>query len=83
MLVSSGYNIQRWEQPLKDLAAQSNAQSVLILAEPMEIGTDDYKAVDAFLKRGGRVLVTGISGGNSFLMEQCSPQASFSRARAS
>jgi hypothetical protein len=63
MLVSSGYNIQRWEQPLSDLAAQSNAQSVLILAEPMEIGTDDYKAVDAFLKRGGRVLVTGISGG--------------------
>jgi len=63
LLNRSGYAIQRWEQPLSDLAAQTNAQSVLILAEPIEIGTDDYKAVETFLKKGGRVLVTGMLGG--------------------
>src|ERR1700722_5307905 len=63
MLAASGYTIERWEQPLRELASQSNAQSVLILAEPIEIGTEDYKAVDTFLQHGGRVLVTGMRGG--------------------
>jgi len=63
MLAQSGYSIQRWEDPLSDLAAQADAHTVLILAEPMVAGTDDFKAVRDILDRGGRVLATGAYGG--------------------
>ncbi|MGB6745538.1 MAG: DUF4350 domain-containing protein [Terracidiphilus sp.] len=63
MLESSGYNVERWEQPLSDLAAQADSRTVLILAEPMLAGTADFKAVDQILERGGRVLATGMYGG--------------------
>ena len=35
LLQASGYNVQRWEQPLSDLAGQADAQTVVILAEPV------------------------------------------------
>jgi hypothetical protein len=63
MLQDSGYSLERWEQPLSDLAAQADAGTVVIFAEPLFNNTEASKAVDAILKRGGRVLVTGISGG--------------------
>ena len=34
MLQASGYNVQRWEQPLSDLAERADAQTVVIFAEP-------------------------------------------------
>ena len=34
LLESSGYSVERWEQPLSDLAAQADAHTVVILAEP-------------------------------------------------
>jgi hypothetical protein len=37
MLASSGYNLERWEQPLGVLAAQADAQTVVILAEPSSL----------------------------------------------
>lgn len=63
LLASSGYQVQRWEEPLSELARQANAQSVVILAEPFLTSTADAKAVDELLAHGARVLVTGLSGG--------------------
>ncbi len=63
LLASSGYRIERWEEPLSELARQANAQSVVILAEPFLTDTADFKAVDALLSHGARVLVTGFTGG--------------------
>jgi hypothetical protein len=63
LLESSGYSIERWEQPLSDLAAQSSPRTVVILAEPQFTGVDDFKAINQILARGGRVLATGVNGG--------------------
>jgi hypothetical protein len=63
LLEKSGYRVERWEQPLSDLAAQADAQTVVILAEPFLSNIADFKAVNEIVRRGGRVLVTGMSGG--------------------
>jgi hypothetical protein len=63
MLETSGYTVERWEQPLSDLAEQADAHTVVILAEPILSSTDDLKAVKAILEHGGRVLATGMNGG--------------------
>jgi len=63
MLADNGYSIERWEQPLSDLAARADAGTVVILADPFPSDTEDFKAVDVIVKRGGRVLVTGMTGG--------------------
>ena len=39
MLQASGYNVQRWEQPLSDLAARADTQTVVIFAEPILTST--------------------------------------------
>jgi hypothetical protein len=63
MLAASGYSLERWEQPLTDLSGRADSGTVVILAEPLYINTTDYQAVEEIVKRGGRVLVTGIAGG--------------------
>lgn len=63
MLVTSGYNVERWEQPLSDLAEQADTHAVVILAEPLLTAPEDLKAVNTILEHGGRVLATGMSGG--------------------
>ena len=63
MLEASGYDIERWEQPLSDLASHANAQTVVIFAEPNPPTEEDQKAVRGIVARGGRVLVTGWTGG--------------------
>jgi hypothetical protein len=65
LLVESGYPVERWEQPLSELAAQADHHTVVILVDPSldETSTNDFKAVDQILERGGRILVTGMSGG--------------------
>jgi len=62
-LVRSNYPIERWEQPLTDLAAQSGPETVVIFAEPFTREPGDIKAVRTILERGGRVLSTGFYGG--------------------
>lgn len=64
LLQADGYSIERWEQPLSGLSAHADAQTVLILAEPIFITPQDRKAVSDILDRGGRVLATGLAGGN-------------------
>ena len=65
MLQASDYNVQRWEQPLSDLAERADEQTVVIFAEPDQgdIAAEDLKAVRDIVARGGRVLVTGWVGG--------------------
>ena len=62
MLQASGYDIQRWEQQLSDLAAQADARTVVIFAEPFITSPEDMKAVRAIVNKGGRVLLTGFTG---------------------
>ena len=59
-LLRSGYNIERWERPLTELAASAGPNTVVILAQPFSRETEDYKAVDQIVSRGGRVLATGL-----------------------
>ncbi|MGB7267536.1 MAG: DUF4350 domain-containing protein [Terracidiphilus sp.] len=63
MLQASGYNITRWEQPLSDLAERADAHTVVIFADPVLTTTNDLKAVSDIVARGGRIVVTGWSGG--------------------
>jgi hypothetical protein len=63
MLEASGYRLQRWEQPLSDLAGRADDRMVVILAEPLFTTSVDSKAVDEIVKHGGRVVGMGIVGG--------------------
>jgi hypothetical protein len=65
LLAESGYKVERWEQPLGELAQQTDRQTVVILVDPdlRDTSTSDFKAVDLILERGGRILVTGMTGG--------------------
>lgn len=62
-LLRSGYNIERWERPLPELAAVAGPNTVLILAQPFSREMEDYKAVEQIVSRGARVLATGLYGG--------------------
>jgi hypothetical protein len=63
LLAESGYTVERWEQPLGELAARTDKATVVILVDPYLTSTNDFKAVDQILDRGGRILVTGMAGG--------------------
>jgi len=63
LLRQSGYDVARWEDRLSNLAAQSDAQTVVIFAQPILVSPDDVKAVREIVSRGGRVLLTGYMGG--------------------
>ena len=62
-LLRSNYPIERWEQPLSDLAATAGPETVVILAQPFSREPEDIKAVRKIVERGGRVLSTGYWGG--------------------
>ncbi len=64
MLQTSGYDVTRWEQPLSDLTARADTQTVVIFADPILTTTEDLKAVRDIVTQGGQVLVTGWSGGS-------------------
>ena len=62
-LQRSGYTVERWGQPLSELADQAGPNTVLILAQPFSFRRSDRTAVTAILQKGGRVLATGGEGG--------------------
>jgi hypothetical protein len=64
MLKANNYDVQRWEQPLSDLVAQTDEQTVVIFAEPEPTTSEDFKIVRDIVARGGRVLLTGWGGGS-------------------
>ncbi|HXR38285.1 MAG TPA: DUF4350 domain-containing protein [Terracidiphilus sp.] len=61
-LLRSGYQIDRWERPLSELAATAGPDMVVIFAEPLTREPANLKAVRQILERGGRVLATGYWG---------------------
>lgn len=77
LLRENGYNVERWEQPLSDLANEANAGTVVILAEPFLSNAEDFKAVDAIVAHGARVLVTGMAGGALAPEEAVGPPMQF------
>jgi len=62
-LLRAGYSIERWERPLNELAASAGPNTVVIFAQPFTRETNDFKAVEQIVSRGGRVLATGFWGG--------------------
>ena len=46
MLQANGYNVERWEHPLSELAAKTDTQTVVIFAEPNPTSPEDFKAVE-------------------------------------
>jgi hypothetical protein len=63
LLEQSGYNIERWEQPLSELAVHASPETVLVTAEPYSWTKQDKYAIASILDKGGRVLATGYQGG--------------------
>ena len=63
LLKANRYDVERWERPLSDLPALTDEQTVVIFAEPDPTSPEDLKAVKDIVARGGRVLLTGWSGG--------------------
>jgi hypothetical protein len=63
LLQRTGYNVERWEQPLSNLAEQADSNMVVILAEPFSFEHSDRSAIASILQKGGRVLATGGYGG--------------------
>lgn len=62
-LMRSGYNIERWERPLAELAASAGTDAVVIIAQPFTPDKEDFRAIEQIVSRGGRVLATGLWGG--------------------
>ncbi len=62
-LLRSGYGIERWERPLRELASSAGPNTVVILAQPFSREKEDIQAVAKIVERGGRVLATGLWGG--------------------
>ena len=63
LLQQSGYTVERWQQPLAELAAHAGPETVLILADPLFYDSVNLAAVDSILQKGGRVVATGFRGG--------------------
>jgi hypothetical protein len=63
LLQRSGYSVERWEQPLSDLAERADESTVVILADPFSEDWQDRRSVLLILQRGGRVIATGFYGG--------------------
>jgi len=69
LLSQSGYDVQRWEKPLDEIADEGELGSTLILADPDEaITREEREALKKFVSEGGRVIATGMFAG-TFLPE--------------
>ncbi len=80
LLKANGYDVERWEQPLSDLASRADAQTVVIFADPVLMTTADLKAERDIVAHGGRVLVTGWSGGHLAPDSNAQPPQQFQAA---
>jgi len=63
LLQNSGYQVTRWELPLATLADRANPHTVVILAQPLTQQMEDERALRTIVEKGGRVLATGLAGG--------------------
>lgn len=61
LLKQIGYRVERWQQPLRDLKADTN--TVLIVADPPVVADEESKqTVQRFVSDGGHLIITGMSG---------------------
>src|SRR5260370_22105435 len=61
LLSDTGYNVQRWERPLRDLPVDSTNTLTVVLAEPDEAPTrEERERLKTFISQGGRVIATGV-----------------------
>jgi Domain of unknown function (DUF4350) len=61
LLQDLGYHVERWEQPLT--ALQADSHTVLIIADPYSApDSKEQAALTAFIAAGGRVITNGITG---------------------
>ena len=59
LLGDLGYQVERWAQPLPELPEDSG-KNVLVISEPLGgVATAESDALERFVRRGGRVLITG------------------------
>lgn len=79
-LMRSGYNIERWERPLAELAASAGPDAVVIIAQPFTPDKEDFRAVEQIVSRGGRVLATGLRGGYLLPGAEVKPPRNFTFA---
>jgi len=62
------------ERPLEELATESDAHTVLIIAEPGRANMESGRpAVASFLQHGGRVLATGLAAASLLPGNQAEP----------
>ena len=83
ILPELGYRPEQWDERPGALKGVDAQKTTLVLADPVvpETQVDAVKAeVAEFLKRGGRVLVTGLSGAYLVPGGQTKPPAQFYRA---
>ncbi|MGB8259802.1 MAG: DUF4350 domain-containing protein, partial [Terracidiphilus sp.] len=79
-LLRSGYPLERWERPLRELAAEADEHTVVIFADPFSREPADVRAVRQILERGGRVLATGTWGAMLLPGETTEPPREFTFA---
>jgi hypothetical protein len=80
-LLRSGYQVERWERPLGELAATAGPDTVVIVAQPFSSDPRDIGAVRQILERGGRVLSTGFLGGFILPGEASSAEFNFASCK--
>ena len=62
-LGQSGYKIERWTDPLVQLASQADAHTFLVLAEPYPFNVEEQRtAIVTLLNHGAHILATGMAG---------------------
>ena len=60
LLRELGYQVQTWEQPLRDLPIADGKGKTLIIVQPAAFpALDEKQKLESFLKSGGRLIVAG------------------------
>ena len=60
LLRESGYQVQIWEQPLRDLPTADGKGNTLIILQPTAFpALEEKQKLESFLKSGGRLIVAG------------------------
>jgi hypothetical protein len=77
LLEEMGYRVEHWTQPPGDLPA-SSTHTVLIVAGPLvPASSEEAIQLRQFVSRGGRLLITGLSGAEMIGAEGVEPASDF------
>ncbi len=59
LLLQSGYKAERWERPPRDLPKRANGVTLVLAGPEHSANHDEAKALEEFVRAGGRVIITG------------------------